>query len=142
MFTRIDHIGIAVDDLERGIALYREGLGLSLHSRERLEASGLEVAVFEVGNSHLELLASRRPGTPIEKFVERRGSGIHHVALEVDDIEAALAACRARGLQPVDDVPRPGAGGTRTAFLHPKSVLGVLIELVELPRGGATRPGP
>lgn len=138
MLRKIHHVGIAVEDLDRALALYRDVLGLAFLSRETLETSGLELALLEIGESHVELLASRRPGTPIEKFLLRRGEGIHHIAYEVDDIRTALAICGARGLRVVDPEPRVGAGGTLTAFLQPKSALGVLVELVEVPKGAAT----
>ena len=128
---RVDHIGIAVLDLEEALLPYVEGLGLQVAHREEVETQGVRVAMLPVGETNIELLEPTSGDSPIAKFIERRGPGIHHIALAVDDIDAALARMREAGVRMIDDEPRPGAGGTRVAFAHPKSMGGVLVELVE-----------
>jgi methylmalonyl-CoA/ethylmalonyl-CoA epimerase len=129
---RIDHVGVAVEDLDEAIALYRDKLGMPVEHRETVEDLGVEAVLMGVGEGHIELLQPLAEDTVIAQFLERRGPGMHHVAYATGDIEAALAAAREAGLQPVDDQPRVGIRGLRVAFLHPKSVGGVLTELVEL----------
>jgi methylmalonyl-CoA epimerase len=131
---RVDHIGIAVPDLESALEPYVEGLGLRVAHEEVVEAQGVRVAMLPVGETNIELLEPTSEDSPIAKFIERRGPGIHHVALAVDDIDAALARMRGAGVRMIDDEPRPGAGGTRVAFAHPKAMGGVLVELVEGPQ--------
>ena len=128
---RIDHIGIAVPDLEQALTPYVEGLGLQVAHREVVDTQKVRVAMLPAGETNIELLEPTSGDSPIAKFMERRGPGIHHIALAVDDIEAALARMEAAGVRMIDTEPRPGAGGTRVAFAHPKSMGGVLIELVE-----------
>jgi methylmalonyl-CoA/ethylmalonyl-CoA epimerase len=128
---RIDHIGIAVHDLEEAMAPYVEGLGLEVVHREVVDTQKVEVAMLPVGETNIELLEPTSEDSPIAKFLERKGPGIHHIALAVDDIVAALARMEAAGVRMIDTEPRPGAGGTRVAFAHPKSMGGVLVELVE-----------
>jgi methylmalonyl-CoA/ethylmalonyl-CoA epimerase len=128
---RVDHIGIAVPDLEQALAPYVEGLGLQVAHREEVETQRVRVAMLPVGETNIELLEPTSEDSPIAKFLERKGPGIHHIALAVDDIDAALAQMREAGVRMIDDEPRPGAGGTRVAFAHPKAMGGVLVELVE-----------
>lgn len=125
--ARIAHIGVAVSDIEAALPFYRDILGLVPHPPE--ESDGARIVSLALGESEVELLEPRSPGSPIAKFLERRGPGIHHVCYRVPDLDAALAACKAAGYQLVDEVPRPGAGGHRVAFIHPKSTAGILLEL-------------
>jgi len=126
---RIAHIGIAVRDLDEALQFYRDVLGLRPHAPDR--ADGAEIVSLAFGESEVELLQPVDPDSPIAKFLERRGPGIHHVCYRVPDLDAALAAARAAGYRLVDATPRRGAGGCRIAFLHPKSTAGTLIELTE-----------
>jgi methylmalonyl-CoA/ethylmalonyl-CoA epimerase len=127
--TRIAHIGIAVDGLDRIIPFYRDLLGLPAEPLE--DADGARIAGFRAGESLVELLESQSPDSPIGKFVAKRGAGIHHVCFAVDDLNATLDRCRNAGVRLIDDVPRMGAEGKRIAFLHPSSTAGVLVELTE-----------
>ncbi|HEX6052490.1 MAG TPA: methylmalonyl-CoA epimerase [Gemmatimonadaceae bacterium] len=127
---RIAHIGIAVSDLDAILPFYRDVLGMPETPLD--DADGARIAGLSAGESLVELLEAREPGSPIAKFVARRGPGIHHVCFAVDDIEATLARCRAAGIRLIDETPRPGAEGKRVAFLHPSSTAGVLVELSEL----------
>jgi methylmalonyl-CoA/ethylmalonyl-CoA epimerase len=135
VFGRIDHIGVAVEDLDEAIALYSQRLGLPLEHRETVEEQGVEAVLLGVGDSHVELLRPLRPDTPVGKFLTRSGPGLHHVAYGTDDIESAIDSLRTAGLRMIDDQPRTGIRGSRVAFLHPKSTGGVLTELVEPPEG-------
>ena len=132
----VDHLGIAVADLERGKALYGGTLGLRLVFEEEVPTEKVRVAAYDGGGVRLELLASTDPNGPIAKFVEKRGPGIHHVCYRVDDIRAALARLKSRGVEPLGLAPRPGAGGCQVAFVHPKDAGGVLVELSQHPPGG------
>ena len=131
MFGRIDHIGVAVDDLDEAISLYRDRLGMPLQHRERVEALGVEAVLLGIGDGHVELLRPALPDSPVGRFLDRRGPGMHHVAYQTDDIDTALRSVRESGLQLVDERPRPGIKGSRVAFVHPTSTGGVLMELVE-----------
>lgn len=131
MFGRIDHIGVAVDDLDEAISLYRDRLGMPLQHRETVEQLGVEAVLLGIGESHVELLRPALPDSPVGRFLERRGPGMHHVAYQTDDIDTALESVRGSGLQLVDERPQPGIRGSRVAFVHPKSTGGVLMELVE-----------
>jgi methylmalonyl-CoA/ethylmalonyl-CoA epimerase len=131
VFGRIDHIGVAVDDLDEAISLYRDRLGMPLQHRETVEQLGVEAVLLGVGDGHVELLRPALPDSPVGRFLERRGPGMHHVAYQTDDIDTALESVRESGLQLVDEHPRPGIKGSRVAFVHPKSTGGVLMELVE-----------
>jgi methylmalonyl-CoA/ethylmalonyl-CoA epimerase len=135
VFGRIDHIGVAVDDLDEAIALYEERLGMPLQHRETVEDQGVEAVLLGVGESHVELLRPLGPDTAVGRFLERSGPGLHHVAYGTDDIRSALDAVRTAGLALIDERPRIGIRGSRVAFLHPKSTGGVLTELVEAPEG-------
>lgn len=131
MFGRIDHVGVAVEDLDEAVALYRDKLGMSEQHRETVEEFGVDAVLLEIGEGHIELLTPVSSGSGVGKFLERHGPGMHHVAYRTDDIEAALRAVRAAGLRLIDEQPRAGIRGSRVAFLHPKSTGGVLTELVE-----------
>jgi methylmalonyl-CoA/ethylmalonyl-CoA epimerase len=131
VFGRIDHIGVAVDDLEEAVSLYSERLGMPVEHRETVEEQGVEAVLLGVGESHVELLRPLGPDTAVGRFLERSGPGLHHVAYATDDIESALEQVRAAGLKAIDERPRRGIRGSRVAFLHPKSTGGVLTELVE-----------
>jgi methylmalonyl-CoA/ethylmalonyl-CoA epimerase len=135
MFARIDHVGVAVDDLDAAIALHEQAYGLALAHREVVEAQGVEAVLLDVGESHVELLRPLQPDTAVGRFLASRGPGLHHVAYRVDDIEAALAALRDRGLQLIDETPRVGIRDSRVAFLHPQSAGGVLTEIVQPAEG-------
>ncbi|MEA2366513.1 MAG: methylmalonyl-CoA/ethylmalonyl-CoA epimerase [Thermoleophilaceae bacterium] len=135
MFERIDHIGVAVEDLDESIALYGERFGMPLQYRETVEDQGVEAVLLGVGDGHVELLRPLGPDTAVGKFLARSGPGLHHVAYATDDIDAALEAVRGAGLRLIDEQPRIGMRGSRVAFLHPKSTGGVLTELVEAPEG-------
>jgi methylmalonyl-CoA/ethylmalonyl-CoA epimerase len=131
MPTRIHHVGVAVADLGESIRMYQSALGAQLVHRATNEKEGLEAAFLKVGDGEVELMAALREDSPVGKFMARRGPGLHHVAYAVTDIEKALADARADGIELIDSEPRIGMHGTRIAFLHPKSVGGVLTELVE-----------
>jgi methylmalonyl-CoA/ethylmalonyl-CoA epimerase len=131
VFGRIDHIGVAVSDLDRAIALYEGTFGMPLVHRETVEEQGVEAVLLDVGDGHVELLSPLGPETVVGKFVERRGEGLHHVAYRVEDIDATLAALDDAGVELIDAQARIGIRGSRVAFLHPKSTGGVLTELVE-----------
>ena len=135
MFARIDHVGVAVEDLDAAIALYQESYGMPLVHREVVEQQGVEAVLLDVGESHVELLAPLGPDTPGGKFLAKRGPGLHHVAYGVDDIDAALEHARTAGLRLIDEQPRTGIRDSRVAFLHPASTGGVLTEIVQAAGG-------
>jgi methylmalonyl-CoA/ethylmalonyl-CoA epimerase len=135
MFLRIDHIGIAVDDLDDALRLYSEKLGMREQHRETVEDQGVEAVLLEIGEGHVELLVPLGPETAVGRFLERHGPGVHHVAYRTDDIESALESLREVGLRLIDEQPRIGIRGSRVAFVHPKSTGGVLTELVEPAEG-------
>ena len=132
----VDHIGIAVQDLEEGKRLYGEVFGLKLVFEEEVPTERVKVAAYDGGGMRLELLCSTDPEGPIGRFVKKRGPGIHHVCYRVDDVAAVLKHLQARGLRTLDDVPRSGAGGCQVAFIHPKSAGGVLVEISQPPAEG------
>lgn len=134
MKATLDHIGIAVRDLDEALAFYRDALGLEVGGLEEVPSEHVRARFVPVGEAALELLEATSAASAIARSIGRRGPGIHHITLRVDDIEAALAGLRARGVRLVDDHPRPGAGGSRVAFIHPSAAQGVLIELKEDPR--------
>ena len=136
MFGRIDHIGVAVEDLEAGIELYAKSFEMELAHRETVEEQGVEAALLDVGDGHVELLAPLGPETPVGKYVARKGPGLHHVAYAVDDIDSTLKRLVAAGVELIDREARVGIRGSRVAFLHPRSTGGVLTEIVEPPEGG------
>ena len=131
LVSKIDHIGIAVSNLDEAVKLYRDVLGLELHGTEVVPEQKVKVAFLPVGDTEVELLESTSDDGPIAKFIEAKGQGIQHIAFRVDDIEAALEEMKAKGMRLIDEKPRYGAGGAKIAFLHPKSTGGVLIELCE-----------
>lgn len=135
MFGRIDHIGVAVEDIDAAIALYRDSFAMDLAHRETVEEQGVEAVLLDVGDGHVELLAPLSPETPVGKFMAKNGAGLHHVAYAVDDIDAALERLAGAGVQLIDAKPRIGIRESRVAFLHPRSTGGVLTEIVE-PAGG------
>ncbi len=131
MVVKLDHIGIAVADLDTAMKVYTDVLGLKGAGVEVVEEQKVKVAFFPVGDTEVELLQSTDPEGPIAKFIEKRGEGVQHLAFRVENIEATLDEMRAKGIRLIDEKPRYGAGGARIAFLHPKSTGGVLIELSE-----------
>jgi lactoylglutathione lyase/methylmalonyl-CoA/ethylmalonyl-CoA epimerase len=131
MIKKIDHIGIAVKDLKEAIGFYGENLGLDIEGIEEIKEQKVKVAIIPVGESRIELLESTHLDGPIAKFIERRGEGIHHIALEVEGIEETLQKLKKKGVNLVDQKPQVGANRTRIAFIHPRSTKGVLIELCE-----------
>ena len=131
MFGRIDHIGVAVEDLDAAIALHETAYGMELVHRETVAEQGVEAVLLDVGENHVELLAPLAEDTPVGSFLAKRGPGLHHVAYQVADIEAALAALRAAGVRLIDEPPRTGIRSSRVAFLHPGASGGVLTELVQ-----------
>jgi methylmalonyl-CoA/ethylmalonyl-CoA epimerase len=131
VFDRIDHIGVAVEDLDAAIDLYRDRFGMAEQHREVVEEQGVEAVLLEIGEGHVELLRPLGPETAVGKFLARSGPGLHHVAYQTSDIDSALEQAKAAGLQLIDEQPRIGIRGSRVAFLHPKATGGVLTELVE-----------
>jgi len=135
LFGRIDHIGVAVEDIDAAIELYRDGFGMELAHRETVSSQGVEAVLLDVGDGHVELLAPLGPETPVGRYMAKNGAGLHHVAYAVGDIDAALEQIAAAGIQLIDSEPRVGIRDSRVAFLHPRSTGGVLTEIVE-PAGG------
>lgn len=131
MIKKIDHIGIAVKDLNKAIEFYESVLGLKVHGTEVVEEQKVRVAFLPTGDSEVELLESTSPDGPIARHLEKNGEGIQHIAFRVDNLEEKLAGLKAGGVRLIDEKPRYGAGGARIAFLHPKSTFGTLIELCE-----------
>jgi methylmalonyl-CoA/ethylmalonyl-CoA epimerase len=131
VFGSIDHIGVAVSDLDAAIAVHRDTYGMLLVHRETIQEQGVEAALLDVGSSHVELLAPLAPDTPVGRFLAKRGPGLHHVAYRVDDVAATLDELRTAGLRLIDEEPRTGIRGSRVAFLHPSASAGVLTELVQ-----------
>lgn len=129
MFKKVDHIGIAVPSLAEMQKFYQDALGLHLHEIEEVPEQKVRVAMFPVGETNLEFLEPTGPESPIAKFIEKKGSGIHHVAIQVEDIDRLLADLKSRGVRLINETPVPGAGGKRIAFVHPASTGGILLEL-------------
>ncbi len=142
MLAKVDHVGLAVADLGAAIDLYAGVWGLSVEHREVVEDQGVEEAMIRVGDCYIQLLSSLSADTPVGRFVARRGEGIHHIAYEVEDIEAALSTLASEGIPLIDSSPRAGSRNTRVAFVHPSGTLGVLVELVQHPRRSSGNPGP
>ena len=136
MFDAIDHVGVAVEDLDAAIALYGDALGMPLEHRETVTEQGVEAVLLGVGGSHVELLAPLGEETPVGRYLSKRGPGIHHVAYRCADVARALEECSARGMRLIDSEPRRGIRDSLVAFVHPSSTGGVLTELVQ-PAGGA-----
>jgi methylmalonyl-CoA epimerase len=135
VFGRIDHIGIAVEDIDAELELYEKSYGMELSLRETVEEQGVEAALLNVGDGHVELMAPTGPDTPVGKFLAKRGAGMHHVAYAVDDIDTTLERLAATGIELIDAKARVGIGGSRVAFLQPRSTGRVLTEIVEPPGG-------
>ncbi len=136
MFGRIDHIGVAVEDLDAAVALYETTFGMALVHRETVTEQGVEAVLFDVGENHVELLRPLGPDTPVGKFLAKKGPGLHHVAYQVADIEQALAGLAGAGVRMIDTTPRTGIRNSRVAFLHPSASGGVLTEIVQPAEGG------
>jgi len=135
MFKRIDHIGVAVEDLDAAIKLYERSFEMELVHRETVESQGVEAVLLDVGEGHIELLAPLGPDTPVGKFLAKKGPGIHHVAYSVEDIDKALEQAEAIGLKMIDETPRTGIRGSRVAFVHPAATGSVLTEIVQPAEG-------
>lgn len=131
MLAQIDHVGVAVEDMDEALNLYTGPLAMPLQHRETVEEQGVDAALLGVGAGHVELLAPLGPDTPVGKYLERRGPGLHHVAYAVEDIDAALEALRGAGLRLIDQTPRVGIRNSRVAFVHPGALAGVLTEIVQ-----------
>jgi methylmalonyl-CoA/ethylmalonyl-CoA epimerase len=131
MLEMIDHVGVAVKDIDSAVALYRDTFGMPLVHREKVTEQGVDAALLDVGEGHVELLQPLGPETAVGKFIARRGTGLHHVAYRVPDVEETLARLATAGLRLIDEHPRIGIRGSRVAFLHPSSTGGVLTEIVQ-----------
>jgi len=129
--TRIDQVGIAVEDLDAALAFYAQAFGIHAHSREQVAQDGVEEAMLEVGGVHLQLVQSTREDSPVDRFIQRRGPGLHHLGLAVRSLPDALAHLRSMGVELIDEEPRPGGSGHLVAFVHPRSTGGILVELIE-----------
>lgn len=135
MLNRIEHVALAVADLDAAVEHYARTWGLSVEHRERVDDQGVEEAMLPLGDSYLQLLGATGPDTTVGKFLAKRGEGLHHIAYEVDDLEATLAKLKADGVPLIDDVPRKGGRGHMVAFVHPKGNHGLLVELIQKPGG-------
>jgi methylmalonyl-CoA epimerase len=131
VFKRIDHIGVAVEDLDAALALYERDYEMTLVHRETVASQGVEAVLLDVGENHIELLAATGPDTPVGKFIAKKGPGMHHIAYQVDDIVATLAALKEAGMRLIDETPRTGIRGSSVAFLHPATAGGLLTEIVQ-----------
>jgi methylmalonyl-CoA/ethylmalonyl-CoA epimerase len=131
MFDRIDHIGVAVEEIDDALQLYRDGFQLEVAHREVVQEQGVEAVLLDVGENHVELLAPLSADTPVGRFLAKQGPGLHHVAYQVSDIDATLHALKQAGMRMIDEQPRTGIRGSRVAFMHPRATAGVLTELVE-----------
>ncbi len=136
MFSRIDHIGVAVEELEPALELYRDEFELTVAHREVVREQGVEAVLLDVGENHVELLAPLDADTPVGRFLAKQGPGLHHVAYQVSDIEVTLAKLKQAGLALIDEQPRIGIRGSRVAFMHPRATGGVLTEIVQPASGG------
>jgi methylmalonyl-CoA epimerase len=135
MFSRIDHIGVAVAEIDPALEVYRDRFELEVAHREVVQEQGVEALLLDIGENHVELLAPLSEDTPVGRFLAKNGPGLHHVAYQVNDIEATLEQLKAAGVQMIDQQPRTGIRGSRVAFMHPRAAAGVLTEIVE-PAGG------
>ncbi len=131
MLSAIDHVGVAVESLDAALTVYRDHLGMPLVHRETVTAQGVDAALLDVGDGHIELLAPLGPDTPVGRFLSRQGPGLHHVAYRVASVQETLNACAAAGIRLIDEQPRAGIRGSRVAFLHPAGTGGVLTEIVQ-----------
>jgi methylmalonyl-CoA/ethylmalonyl-CoA epimerase len=129
--TAVDHVGIAVADLQAAVTWYRMVFGAEVAQRERIDSDGVEEALIRIGDSYVQLLTPTRADSPVARFLEQKGEGIHHVGYRVDDCALSLQAAKRAGVKVIDERPRPGSRGTIVAFLHPKGAFGTLIELVQ-----------
>jgi methylmalonyl-CoA epimerase len=136
MIVGVDHVGIAVEDLDAAVELHMKVLGVEPIARERVESQGAEEVLFRLGSTLVQLVAPLGPDTPIGRFLAKRGPGLHHIGYRVDDLVAELRQLKSEGVTLIDEKPRPGSRGTSIAFVHPKGMGGVLVELVQKPRGG------
>ena len=135
MLDRIDHVGVAVEDLDAALKLYEDALGMPMVHREVVEEQGVEAVLLDVGDGHVELLSPLGPDTPVGKYLDRKGPGLHHVAYAVTDIKATLEQLEAAGIELIDKQPRIGIRNSQVAFVHPKSTGGVLTEIVQPAEG-------
>jgi methylmalonyl-CoA/ethylmalonyl-CoA epimerase len=135
LFNRVDHIGVAVEDLDAALALYEGAFGMPVVHRETVEEQGVEAVLLDVGDGHVELLSPLGPDTPVGKFLAKKGPGLHHVAYAVTDIEAALSELSGQGIELIDSEPRTGIRDSRVAFVHPRSTGSVLTEIVQPAEG-------
>jgi methylmalonyl-CoA epimerase len=135
MLNRIDHVGVAVEDIDAALELYEKALGMPVVHRETVAEQGVEAVLLDVGDGHVELLKPLGPDTPVGKFLAKKGPGLHHVAYAVDDIEATLAGLGERGIELIDREPRTGIRNSRVAFVHPRSTGSVLTEIVQPAEG-------
>jgi methylmalonyl-CoA/ethylmalonyl-CoA epimerase len=133
MLDRIEHVAVAVSDVDAAVAHYREVWGVEASHRELVEDQGVEEVMLPIGGGHLQLLGATGPDTTVARFLERRGEGLHHIAYEVDDLVAALAELKKKGVELIDERPRRGGRGHLVAFVHPKSNHGLLVELIQRP---------
>jgi methylmalonyl-CoA/ethylmalonyl-CoA epimerase len=140
VLTEIDHVAIAVRDLEAAVEYYRATFGVEPVHRERIDSDGVEEALIKVADSYIQLLTPTRPDSPVAKFLDGRGEGMHHVGYRVEDCATALERVKGAGHRVIDEAPRPGSRGTTVAFVHPKGAFGTLIELVEEPSRSPTSP--
>jgi methylmalonyl-CoA epimerase len=131
LLTEVDHVAIAVRDIDAAIAFYEETFGATVVHRERVDSDGVEEALIKVADSYIQLLTPTRDDSPVARYLEKKGEGVHHVGYRVDDCAAALQSVKDHGGQVIDQAPRPGSRGTTVAFVHPKGAFGTLIELVE-----------
>ena len=132
MYKKINHIGVAVKDLDEAIKLYRDQLGLEFKGTDEVESQKVKVAFFKIGETNIELVAATSPDSPIAKYLEKNREGIHHICFEVDDINKALSTLKERGVKLINEEPRKGAHNTLVAFIHPKSTNGVLTEICQV----------
>jgi methylmalonyl-CoA/ethylmalonyl-CoA epimerase len=133
MLGKIEHVALAVSDMDAAIAHYRDVWGLEVENRERVEDQGVEEAMLPVGDSHIQLLAPTGPETTVARFLDRRGEGLHHIAYEVDDLEDVLDELKSKGMALIDETPREGGRGHKVAFVHPQDNRGLLVELIQRP---------
>jgi len=131
MLNKIEHVALAVTDLDAAVTHYSEVWGLEVSHRERVADQGVEEVMLRLGDSYLQLLGATEPETPVGRFLERRGEGLHHIAYEVDDLPATLESLKAKGVEMIDEEPRLGGRGHMVAFVHPKSNHGLLVELIQ-----------
>jgi methylmalonyl-CoA/ethylmalonyl-CoA epimerase len=142
VLTEIDHVAIAVRDLEAAVEYYRSTFGVEQVHRERIDSDGVEEALIRVADSYIQLLTPTRPDSPVARFLDSRGEGMHHVGYRVDSCAEALERVKGEGHRVIDQAPRPGSRGTTVAFVHPKAAFGTLIELVEEPTGPGVGDAP